>query len=51
VSVQAVVARVDLSALRSVWTITHPELKAEADRWNSNGIDDNIMSLDESFQT
>jgi hypothetical protein len=44
-------ARVDLSTLRSVWTITHPELKAEAVRWNSNRIDDKILSLYESFQT
>jgi hypothetical protein len=37
--------RVDLSTLRYVWTITHPELKAEAERWNSIGIDDKILSL------
>jgi hypothetical protein len=37
-------ARVDLSTLRSAWTTTHPKLKAEADRWNGNGIDDKILS-------
>jgi hypothetical protein len=38
-------AWVDLSTLRSVWSIMHPELKAEADTWNSNGIDDKIRHI------